>query len=38
MNADPEGKGWFFRIKVADPGEFGKLMSETQYADYVKGL
>ncbi|HSZ11536.1 MAG TPA: glycine cleavage system protein GcvH [Rhizomicrobium sp.] len=38
VNADPEGEGWFFRIKVADPGEFGKLMSETQYADYVKGL
>ena len=38
VNADPEGEGWFFRIKVADAGEFGKLMSETQYAEYVKGL
>ncbi|HSZ75115.1 MAG TPA: glycine cleavage system protein GcvH [Rhizomicrobium sp.] len=38
VNADPEGEGWFFRIKVADAGELGKLMSETQYAEYVKGL
>lgn len=38
VNADPEGEGWFFKMKIADRGEFAKLMSEAQYADFVKGL
>jgi glycine cleavage system H protein len=38
VNADPEGEGWFFKLKIADKGELGKLMSEAQYAEFVKGL
>jgi glycine cleavage system H protein len=38
VNADPEGEGWFFRLKLADKSEFAKLMSAGAYADFVKGL
>ena len=38
VNADPEGSGWFFKIKVSNKSEFSALMSEAQYAEYVKGL
>jgi glycine cleavage system H protein len=38
VNADPEGEGWFFKLKIADKGELAKLMSEAQYAEFVKGL
>lgn len=38
VNASPEENGWFFKIKISDAAEAGKLMSAQQYADYVKGL
>jgi glycine cleavage system H protein len=38
VNADPQGDGWFFKLRVADNGELGKLMTEAQYAEFVKGL
>ena len=38
VNADPEGEGWFFKIKASDAGELSALMTAAQYADYVKGL
>ena len=38
VNADPEGEGWFFKLKIADKAEFAKLMSDVQYAEFVKGL
>ena len=38
INQDPEGKGWFARIKLADAADLGTLMDEAGYADYVKGL
>jgi glycine cleavage system H protein len=38
VNADPEGEGWFFKIKLADKGELTKLMSADAYAEFVKGL
>ena len=38
VNADPEGEGWFFKLKLADKGEFAKLMNVEQYAEFVKGL
>ena len=38
VNADPEGQGWFFRMKVSVPGELEKLMTEAQYKDFVKTL
>ena len=38
VNADPEGEGWFFRLRVADAGALQKLMTKDQYAEFVKGL
>ena len=38
VNADPEGEGWFFKMKIADKGELAKLMTADQYAEFVKGL
>ena len=38
VNADPEGEGWFFKLKLADKSEFSKLMTAEQYAEFVKGL
>ena len=38
VNADPEGDGWFFKLKGVDAGEFGKLMTKVQYDEFVKGL
>lgn len=31
INEDPEGKGWFMKIKLADKGELGSLMDEAAY-------
>lgn len=38
VNDDPEGNGWFFKLKLADSSEFGKLMDAAAYAEFVKGL
>jgi glycine cleavage system H protein len=38
VNADPEGEGWFFKLKIADKAQLGKLMTADQYAEFVKGL
>jgi glycine cleavage system H protein len=38
VNADPQGDGWFFRLRLADTGAVAKLMTEDQYAEFVKGL
>ena len=38
VNADPEGDGWFFKLKIADKSQLEKLMTVERYADFVKGL
>ena len=38
INSDPEGDGWFFKLKLADPGELEGLMDESAYRDWVKTL
>ncbi|HEY5338925.1 MAG TPA: glycine cleavage system protein GcvH [Rhizomicrobium sp.] len=38
VNSDPEGEGWFFKLKGVSKDEFAKLMTADQYADFVKGL
>jgi glycine cleavage system H protein len=38
VNADPMGKGWFFKIKLADKGELAGLMDEAAYNAFVKTL
>jgi glycine cleavage system H protein len=31
INEDPEGKGWFMKIRLADKGELSGLMDEAAY-------
>jgi glycine cleavage system H protein len=38
VNADPEGDGWFFKLKIKDAGEVSQLMTRAQYDEFVKGL
>ena len=38
INEDALGKGWLFRLKLADLSELGGLMDEAAYAEYVKTL
>lgn len=37
VNEAPTGKGWMFKIKPADPAQFGALMDEATYLNYTKG-
>jgi len=36
-NSDPYGKGWFYRIKLANPAEAGGLLGPEQYAAQIGG-
>ncbi|MDX1529600.1 MAG: glycine cleavage system protein GcvH [Gammaproteobacteria bacterium] len=38
VNNDPQGDGWFIKIKVQDPSELESLMDEDAYQQYVEGL
>src|SRR5512139_1520769 len=38
VNAEPMGKGWFFKIRLANKGELDGLMDEAAYAAFVKSL
>ena len=38
INRDPEGEGWFFKLKLDDPSEVHGLMDEASYRDWVKTL
>jgi len=38
VNADPQGEGWFFKLRLADKADVAKLMTEAQYTEFVKGL
>jgi glycine cleavage system H protein len=38
VNEDPEGQGWFFKLKGVAASEFAKLMTADAYAEFVKGL
>lgn len=38
VNSDPEGEGWFFKLKLDDPSELDGLMDEAAYRDWVKTL
>jgi glycine cleavage system H protein len=37
VNEDPEGAGWFFKLKLSDKAEFAKLMDAAAYQEFVKG-
>jgi glycine cleavage system H protein len=38
VNADPMGKGWFFKLKLANKAELDSLMDQAAYDAFVKGL
>jgi glycine cleavage system H protein len=38
VNSDPEGQGWFFKLKLDNPSELDGLMDQTAYSDWVKTL
>ena len=38
INRDPEGEGWFFKLKLDNQGELDGLMDEASYHEWVKTL
>ncbi len=38
VNADPDGEGWFIRIRVADKSQLGGLMDADAYRAFVAAL
>ena len=38
VNTDPEGQGWFFKLKLDNPSELDGPMDENAYRDWVKSL
>ena len=38
INTDPEGAGWFFKLKLSDAGELEGLMDEAAYREWVATL
>jgi glycine cleavage system H protein len=37
VNGDPEGGGWFFRMKLSDPSQVASLMDAAAYKAFVDG-
>ncbi|MBV9528347.1 glycine cleavage system protein GcvH [Sphingomonas sp.] len=38
INSDPEGEGWFFKLKLDDRSELDGLMDEDAYREWIKTL
>ena len=38
INNDPEGEGWFFKLRLSDPGELEGLMDEAAYREWCETL
>lgn len=38
VNEEPEGRGWFLKLKVADPGDIESLMTADQYKLYIETI
>lgn len=38
VNEDAEGKGWFLKLKIADPAELDGLMDEDAYKAFLETL
>ncbi|TCT06011.1 glycine cleavage system protein GcvH [Aquabacter spiritensis] len=36
VNEDPEGQGWFLKVRMSNPAELEGLMSADAYADFLK--
>jgi glycine cleavage system H protein len=37
VNSEPYGGGWFFKLKLANPGEVNGLLSAEQYQAHISG-
>ena len=38
INSDPEGQGWFFKLRLSNPSELDGLMDEAAYRAWVETL
>ena len=38
VNRDPEGEGWFFKLRLTDSSDLDGLMDEQSYREWVKTL
>ena len=38
INSDPEGEGWFFKLKLSDLSELEGLMNDEHYVEYLASL
>ncbi|RZJ77124.1 MAG: glycine cleavage system protein H, partial [Brevundimonas sp.] len=38
VNADPEGEGWFAKIRIKDAGQLDALMDQAAYDEYLTTL
>ncbi|HKH28436.1 MAG TPA: glycine cleavage system protein GcvH [Sphingomicrobium sp.] len=38
INRDPEGEGWFFKLRLDNPSDVEGLMDESSYREWVKTL
>jgi glycine cleavage system H protein len=38
INSDPEGDGWFFKLRLDNPGDVEGLMDEAAYREWVATL
>ena len=38
VNRDPEGEGWFFKLKLSNPSELDGLMDENAYREFLATL
>lgn len=38
INEDPEGKGWFAKLKLGNPAELNELMNEADYKAYLASI
>ncbi|SNR87795.1 MULTISPECIES: glycine cleavage system protein GcvH [unclassified Azospirillum] len=38
VNTDPEGAGWFFKMKIKDMAHFEALLDEAAYKSFIAGL
>ena len=36
INADPEGEGWFFKVKIKNQSEMDSLMKKEEYEKFSK--
>ena len=36
VNSDPQGEGWFFKVKLADIAQLDALMSEIEYNNMIQ--